>query len=85
MSDILVVDDTPVGIAAGRNSGCQTVAVSKTGNALGLSEAEVAALDPAELKQRLATIEQDFLKQGASYVIPLVADLPKLLARIMAA
>ena len=81
-ADILVVDDTPVGIAAGKNAGCVTVAISKTGNALGLTEREVTALDPSELNHRLQEIEQDFLAKGADHVIQSVADLPELLARI---
>lgn len=79
MSDILVVDDTPVGIAAGLNAGCPTVAVSQTGNALGLSQAEVEALPPAELNARLAAIEKDFRAQGAYYVLRSVAELPELI------
>src|SRR5262249_18319626 len=37
LSAMVVVDDTPVGIAAGRNAGCWTVGVTRTGNSLGLS------------------------------------------------
>lgn len=79
MHRILVVDDTPVGIAAGKNAGCVTVAVSQTGNALGLSEAEANALPAAELATRLAKIERDFVAAGADHVIPSVAKLPELL------
>jgi phosphonoacetaldehyde hydrolase len=82
LSEVVVVDDTPVGIAAGLNSGSITVAVSQTGNALGLSLAEVGNLDPQELKTCLAVIERDFLAQGAHYVIRSVAELPQLLAKI---
>jgi phosphonoacetaldehyde hydrolase len=82
LSEVVVVDDTPVGIVAGRNSGCITVAVSQTGNALGLSLAEVNSLEPQDLQSRLATIEQGFLSQGAHHVIRSVAELPQLLAKI---
>lgn len=82
LNRVVVVDDTPVGIAAGLNAGCITVAVSQTGNALGLSEGEVAALPQAELKQRLAAIEQDFVAQGAHYVLPAVTELPALIRRL---
>lgn len=79
LSEVLVVDDTPVGIAAGRNAGCPTVAISQTGNALGLSQEEVEALPAAELQSRLAAIEADFRANGAQFVIRSVADLPQLL------
>lgn len=79
LSDVLVVDDTPVGIAAGRNAGCPTVAVSQTGNSLGLSQAEAEALPATELSTRLAAIERDFQAQGADFVLRSVAELPALL------
>ncbi len=82
LSEVVVVDDTPVGIAAGLNAGCITVAVSQTGNALGLSIAEVGHLDSQELKTRLAAIERDFLAHGAHYVIRSVAELPQLLEKM---
>ena len=78
-SRIAVVDDTPVGIVAGLNAGAVTVAVTKTGNALGLSEAEIANLPAGELAARLKAIEEKFREIGADYVIESVADLPKII------
>lgn len=75
----LVVDDTPLGIAAGRDAGCRTVAVSMTGNALGLSLDEVQALSPMDLAARLSRIEMQFRDAGADYVLRSAADLPLLL------
>jgi phosphonoacetaldehyde hydrolase len=79
MNTVVVVDDTPVGIEAGLNAGAWTVAVSQTGNALGLSAAEVAALPAAELQARLEKIEQQFRAAGAHQVVRSVAELPRLL------
>lgn len=79
MNRVLIVDDTPLGIRAGRNAGCWTVAVSLTGNSMGLSQKEVEALDPAARKQRLAQIEKEFLEAGAHHVLASVAELPRLL------
>jgi phosphonoacetaldehyde hydrolase len=79
LSEVMIVDDTPVGIAAGRNAGVHTVAVTQTGNALGLSEAEVSEMDPNQLASRLKEIEHDFYQCGAKYVIRSVAELPALL------
>lgn len=76
MNRVLVVDDTPVGIAAGLNAGCLAVAVSQTGNALGLSYDEVAALPTDELDKRLETISRQFRDVGAHHVIRSVAELP---------
>lgn len=82
MSRVLVVDDTPVGIQAGLNAGCLTVAVSQTGNALGLSPEEVSHLAADDLEARLAKIAQDFRAAGAHYVIRSVAELPALIDRL---
>lgn len=79
LSAIVVVDDTPVGIEAALAAGAIAVAVSRTGNALGLAEDECRRLPPPELAARLAAIERDFLTAGAHAVIPGVADLPTLI------
>jgi phosphonoacetaldehyde hydrolase len=75
MSGIVVVDDTPVGIEAGLNSGAWTVAVTRTGNSLGLSAAEVARSDRGELAAKLNAASETFRKVGAHHVIESVADL----------
>jgi phosphonoacetaldehyde hydrolase len=89
MHRVVVVDDTEVGIAAGRNAGAWTVAVSQTGNALGLSWEEVADLSPFELQTRLHDIERQFHALGADLVIRSVSELPErwpeLVARACAA
>lgn len=79
---IVVVDDTPVGIEAGLRAGATTVAVSRTGNMLGLDEGEVAMLPADELVARLQGITEQFQALGAHHVIESVADLPALLARV---
>jgi phosphonoacetaldehyde hydrolase len=84
MDSILVVDDTIVGIEAGRNAGAITVGITQTGNALGLSESDVAAMPQRELRERLATIEAEFLAQGADFTLPSVAELPHLVRKLRA-
>lgn len=79
LHQIAIVDDTAVGIEAGRNAGMLTIAVSQTGNMLGLSADEVADLPAAILQERLKEIETQFLSLGADYVIRSVAELPALL------
>jgi phosphonoacetaldehyde hydrolase len=82
LNSVVVVDDTPVGIQAGRNAGAWTVAVSQTGNQLGLSLDEVAALDPNHLDIRLKEISRGFLAVGAHLVIRSVVELPDRLTEL---
>jgi len=68
-----------VGITAGRNAGAITVAVTQTGNALGLSPHEIAELPPGELESRLTAIDEQFRTAGAHHLLRTAADLPQLL------
>ena len=72
---VVKVDDTVPGIAEGLAAGCWTVGVSLTGNALGLSQDEVAALAPDDLARRRAAAEAPLRRAGAHYVIDGIADL----------
>jgi phosphonoacetaldehyde hydrolase len=58
------------------------VAVSETGNALGLAQSEVEALEPRVLQARLQAIADDFRAIGAHFVVPSVAELPSVLEQI---
>ena len=79
---VVVVDDTLVGIEAGLRSGCTTIGVSRTGNLLGLTLAETNALSDDELQARLAAITATLLEASAHHVIESVADLPELLRQL---
>lgn len=75
MWHVVKVDDTPVGIQAGRNAGCWTVGVTRTGNCIGLSEQEWAALPEPEQQTRLRAADEQLRAAGAHVVIESVADL----------
>ncbi len=76
MSAIIKVGDTLPDIAEGLNAGCWTVGISQTGNELGLTQSEAAALSEAELVTRLAPIEGRMREAGAHEIIRSIADLP---------
>lgn len=87
MSQVVNVDDTPVGIEAARNAGVWSVGVVQTGNQFGLTAAELAALSADELVERTKSITQEFMAAGAHEVVMSVAELPAmvdLLARRVA-
>lgn len=63
------IGDTTSDIAEGRNAGMWTVGLTQSGNALGLPEELVNALNPDDLRRRLADIDARFRKAGAHYVV----------------
>ena len=79
---IVKVDDTPVGIEAGRNAGCWTVGITRTGNGVGMTQQEVAAASPSDLEKALSRAEGTLRDAGAHFVIESVADLRPVLERI---
>ena len=79
MASIVVVDDTTVGVEAGRNAGMRTIGVAKSGNLVGLSEREFAALGADEQQRRLDAAYEQLYASGAELVIDTVADLPRAL------
>jgi len=82
---VLKVDDTAPGIQEGVAAGCVTVGVALSGNAVGKTPEELAAL-PSDEVERLRSKAIRILKEaGADHVIDTVADLPALIDRLEAA
>lgn len=80
----VVVDDTIPGIVAGLNAGMWSVGVVKTGNEIGLSEAELRLLPPLEIAKRVAHGSQRLLGAGAHFTVDGVADLMPVIDQIEA-
>jgi phosphonoacetaldehyde hydrolase len=74
------VGDTESDIAEGRNAGMWTVAVTRTGNEVGLSERDWSALGAAQRDGRLLAARQRL--SAADYVIETVADVDGVLDMI---
>jgi len=75
MRTLVKIGDTLVDIAEGLNAGMWTIGVALTGNELGLTASEVAALPATERELRLRTIRARFTKAGAHYVVRSLADV----------
>ncbi|KTE14049.1 phosphonoacetaldehyde hydrolase [Sphingopyxis sp. H115] len=75
----VAIDDANVGIEAGRHAGCWTVGVAASGNGMGLSLADYAALSDDERMARLRGVAEGFAAAGADVVVPSVADLSQAL------
>lgn len=79
MEAIVKVDDTIPGLEAGLNAGMWTIGLAKTGNEMGLNEADINALEPAELQNRLAQAYQRLSQAGAHYVVDGIWEVPAVL------
>lgn len=81
-SAVIKVDDTEPGIAEGVAAGCVTVGVALSGNAVGKTPDELAALSEAEIAPLRATATDLLKAAGADHVIDTIADLPALVERL---
>jgi phosphonoacetaldehyde hydrolase len=81
MSRCVKVGDTPADMAEGLNAGMRVVAVSESGNEVGLSRAELAALDETARNARIAAAAERLRAAGAQAVLRSVAELPAWLER----
>ena len=84
MEAFVKVGDTVPDIEEGLNASTWTVGVARTGNEMGLTEAEVEALPADVLKTRLAQAYEKLYAAGAHYVVDGIGDVPALLDEIEA-
>ncbi|WP_219406587.1 phosphonoacetaldehyde hydrolase [Pseudomonas sp. Colony2] len=78
------VDDTWPGILEGRSAGMWTVALTCSGNALGLTYEQYQALPAAELALERARITQMFEGSRPHYLIDTIVELPAVIDDINA-
>ncbi|MEL6374174.1 MAG: phosphonoacetaldehyde hydrolase [Pseudomonadota bacterium] len=81
---VIKVDDTAPGLAEGVAAGALAVGVALSGNEVGLTPQEVAALDTASRAELRAAAGAKLKAAGAAYVIDTVADLPALIEKLEA-
>jgi phosphonoacetaldehyde hydrolase len=84
MEAFVKVGDTLPDIEEGLNAGMWTVGLAKTGNELGLTEREIAALDPETRSARLERAYKRMHQAGAHYVVDGIAQVVPLLDSIAA-
>lgn len=81
---VIKVDDTAPGIAEGVAAGCVTVGVSMSGNAVGKTPEELAAMPAEEVDALRQAATKILVEAGADHVIDTVADLPALIEKLEA-
>jgi len=82
MEACVKIGDTLPDIEEGLNAGMWTVGLAKSGNELGLNEAEIAALAADQLQVRLKRAVQRMAGAGAHYVVDTIADVLPVIDRI---
>jgi len=84
MEAFVKVGDTLPDIEEGLNAGMWTIGLVKTGNEIGLTEEEIAALDPEVRSARMARAYKRMVQTGAHYVVDSIIDVVPLLHQINA-
>jgi phosphonoacetaldehyde hydrolase len=79
---VVSIGDTVPDVESGLNAGVWTIGLAKTGNELGLTEAEVAALSPTELASKLKRAYEKLSQAGAHYVVDGIGDVPAVVAHL---
>ncbi len=82
MEAIVKIGDTLPDIYEGLNAGMWTIGLAMTGNELGMTEAEIAALDPEVRERKRKRAYTRMAQAGAHYVVDGIADVPPLLDAI---
>lgn len=84
MEAFVKVGDTLPDIAEGLNAGMWSVGLALTGNEFGMTEQEIAVMDPAVRERKRRQAYTRMLQAGAHYVVDGIADVPPLLDEINA-
>ena len=79
---ILKVDDTLPGIEEGLNANMWSIGLAKTGNEIGLTEAEINQLDPQVYQSKLERAYTRMAESGAHYVVDGIWELDPLIDEI---
>lgn len=82
LTTIVKAGDTIADIEEGLNAGMWTIGLAKSGNELGLCEADMKALSPLELSRRLDVAYKRLREAGAHYVVDSVANVPTIIDEI---
>lgn len=79
---VVKVGDTRADIAEGLNAGAWTIGVARTGNEVGLTEAELATLPKDVIDRKVARALETLAQAGAHYVADSVAEVVPIVSEI---
>ncbi len=81
---VVKIGDTVVDIEEGLNGGMWTIGLAASGNEVGLTAADLAALPAEDRNRRIAEAADKLARAGAHYVVNSLADVLPVLDRIEA-
>ncbi len=84
MEAYVKVGDTVSDIGEGLNAGMWTIGITKAGNEVGLTKAEVESMGEEELRARIERAENRLLAAGAHFVIETMEEVPAVVDEINA-
>jgi phosphonoacetaldehyde hydrolase len=84
MAAFVKIGDTPADVEEGLNAGMWTIGVTRTGNEVGLAEAEWAALEPGDRERLSNQSAQRLMDAGAHFIAPSVAECDPIFDQIEA-
>jgi phosphonoacetaldehyde hydrolase len=82
MEAMVKVGDTLPDVEEGLNAGMWTIAIAKTGNELGLTEAELEQLVEVDRNARIIRSREKLSRGGAHYVADSIEDVPQIIDEI---
>ncbi|MGE4505314.1 MAG: phosphonoacetaldehyde hydrolase [Desulfovibrionaceae bacterium] len=82
MEAMVKIGDSIPDVQEGLNAGMWTIGLTRSGNEMGLTLEELAALPPDELAARIRAAEARFKAAGAHYTAPSVAECPAIVREI---
>jgi phosphonoacetaldehyde hydrolase len=82
LSAFVKIGDTPSDIAEGRNAGMWTIAITRTGNEVGLSKPDWNALEPSEQESLEQQAAAKLCAAGAQYIAASLAECTPFLTDI---
>ena len=82
LCEMVKFGDTVADINEGRNAGMWTVGITKSGNELGLTLAEIENLNEIELNKLIKAAENKLLEAGAHFILDGIWEAEKVLEQI---
>ena len=82
MEAIVKIGDTLPDIEEGLNAGMWTIGLAKTGNEMGMTAAQIDALEPETRQNKLGRAYKRMHQTGAHYVVDSITEVPTILDAI---